>query len=179
MKTKILYQEAVNQTAEIMRVLIQYCEPGYCEYAGSIRRRCETVGDVEVVCVPKTQQDLFGDPGASLLRLGIDELISKGQLSTPTKNGDKYKQFIIQATGQQLDLFITTKEQWPVIFAIRTGSAEFSRRLVTTRQHGGLLPSHLNVKEGRVWNNGAKVELKTERDFLELCGGWIEPERRK
>jgi len=180
MKTKIARQEAIEAGKPILKTLMQYCEFDYCRYAGSIRRQTEMVGDVEIVCVPRTQQDLWGNRGASLLPQGIEILIADGLLSAPIKNGEKYKQFTITSTGQQLDLFITTPEQWPVIFAIRTGSADFSQKLVTRVNKGGKLPSHLKVLGGYVWE-GEKLyhpKPQTEREFLELCGGWVEPQDR-
>ena len=53
-----------------------------------------------------------------------------------------------------------------------------NQRLVTARSKGGLLPSHLRVAGGRVWDGDEPVKLGSEQEFLELCGGWVEPEDR-
>lgn len=42
-------------------------------------------------------------------------------------------------------------QQWGLLAIIRTGPAEFSKRLVTPTRHGGLLPGWLKVKDGAIW----------------------------
>lgn len=180
MKHKIPYDEAIFQTEIILAELKSMCEPNFCEYAGSIRRECETVGDVEICCVPKRWLNLFDEPGESMLQTAIDKLVAAGKLSPPLKNGEKYKQFIIEATGQQLDLFITSIDQWPVRFAILTGGKDFSASIVTQVNKRGKLPSHLRIKHNLVWEGDELYHLhpKTEREFLKLCGGWVDPRDR-
>jgi DNA polymerase/3'-5' exonuclease PolX len=177
-KIKLPISQAQTLAETIRDTLKPYCER--IEIAGSIRRQKPTIGDIEIVCIPKCQVDLFGNPGASMLPWFLGELVAGGRLLPGDKNGEKYKEYYIPAlAGLKLDLFITSVECWPVIFAVRTGSAAFSKRLVTQREKGGLLPSHLQVKGGRVWDGAEPVSLRTERAFLELCGGWIEPAARK
>ena len=48
-----------------------------------------------------------------------------------------------------LDLFVATRETWGYILALRTGPAEFSKRLVTLKSAGGCCPSHLKFRETR------------------------------
>ena len=103
----------------------------------------------------------------------------RGAPCTFIKNGPRYKQIQLPE-GINLDLFIVQPPaQWGVIYLIRTGSAEFSHRFVTPRKHGGLLPSHLCVKDGAIWSNNHIIETPQERDVFDLAGvPWIEPEKR-
>jgi DNA polymerase/3'-5' exonuclease PolX len=94
-----------------------------------------------------------------------------------TKNGPKYKQFTWQ--GMPVDLFVTTPPQWGLIATIRTGPSAFSQRLVTPRRRGGLLPSHLRVKDGWLWQDGQQVPTPEEADFFAALGiDWIDPWER-
>jgi DNA polymerase/3'-5' exonuclease PolX len=178
MKTRMSLPQAQRLAEKIVTEIRPFCER--VEIAGSIRRRKPTVGDIEIVCIPRHQPDLFGDPGESLLDIKLLELLKEGRLSKGRKNGDKQKEFIVPSGGCQLDLFITSPDCWPVIFTVRTGSEDFTKRLVTQKNKGGLLPSNLHVDEGRVWktDEGTPLALKEEADLLALCGGWVEPWER-
>ena len=156
-----------------------------CEYiciAGSIRRKCETVGDIEIVCVPLYMADLLGKPSDSILEAYLDALIARGKVTPVRCNGPKYKQILYTPlTDIKIDLFITTPDCLPVILAIRTGPADFSRLLVTQRNKGGYLPSSWRVKGGYVIDrDGIPYKWRDEAHFLqETVGKWIEPEDRK
>ena len=178
-KVRISLKQAEPLAGKIKQALAPGCER--IAVAGSIRRKKATVGDIELVVIPKRSPTLLPNvPGASLLDPLLQELVSAGRLAPGDKNGPHYKNFRIPAVpGLTLDLFITSPECWPVIFAIRTGSAEFSRRLVTPRRRGGLLPSYLKVTQGRVWDGDTPLPLHSERELLELCGGWLEPAERQ
>src|SRR3990172_8017793 len=132
------------QAREIAERLAAELSPG-CEriaVAGSVRRGKPDVKDLEIVAVPKIVivADLFGNPtnaysmlDAELIRLGLHQL----------KGGEKYKQFLLPE-GINLDLFITSREQWGWIFVLRTGHRDFNKWLVTPRRHGGALPGYIN-----------------------------------
>lgn len=95
------------------------------------------------------------------------------------KSGPRYKQIALPE-GIKLDLFmVLPPAQWGVIFAIRTGPAEFSRWIVTSRPTGAL-PAGYRVKDGGVrrnsWEEGFIISMPEEIDFLDFLGlGWIEP----
>lgn len=162
MKTKLPLPTAQAIAARVIDSLAPYC--GRIEAAGSIRRQCSQVGDIEIVCQPKMGADLFGQPyplPVPTERLGRHEV-----------SGDRYRKIILPE-NIQLDLFIVLPPaQWGVIFAIRTGGAEFSRRLVTSRLHGGFLPNDLIVHDGAVHRADTDeiVHTPEESDFFALCG---------
>jgi hypothetical protein len=67
-----------------------------------------------------------------------------------------------------------------VIFTIRTGPPEFSKRIVTKRMYGGLLPSGMEIKDGVLRNYLTKIPTPEEEDFFKAIGlPWIDPEDRK
>lgn len=159
----------------MVELLRPYCQR--IEIAGSIRREKPTVGDIEIVLIPAMQPDLLGvwsfSPG-----LISETLANDGFLLT--KNGDHFKKAHLSNGRASFDIFLTTPEQWGVIFTLRTGPEEFSHRIVTRRNQGGLLPSFLRVKEGRVWNGSVAMETPEEEDFFKAIEiPYILPKERR
>ena len=175
MKTKMLLSEAEKRALEFVELLRPYCER--VEIAGSIRRRKPDVGDIEIVAIPKPVTDLFGSP----ISLSTDHALNGlgwAKDGRVVANGNKMKKVIFDDV--QLDLFIVTPPaEFGVIFAIRTGSAEFSRKLVTSKMHGGLLPSYLKVSDGAFWRGDKKISTPEEIDVFNVIGmQYLEPEKR-
>ncbi|GAP11791.1 hypothetical protein BECAL_02985 [Bellilinea caldifistulae] len=170
MKIRMPLEEAERIALKYAEMLAPKCER--IEIAGSIRRRKPMVGDIEIVAKPLMSTDLFG------FSTGHQDLT----LPLPTsKNGQRYKQYLLPE-GVMLDLFIVLPPaQWGVIFAIRTGGAEFSRKLVTAKRYGGYLPSAYVVRDGAVHrvDTGEMILTPEEIDFFNLCElDWIKPEER-
>lgn len=161
--------------------------------AGSIRRREPTVKDVELVAIPRLRAGLFGpEPTAPTeLDVLVDELIAAGRLEPrPTKagvtrRGRRYQALRATATGIGVDLFIVRPPaSWGATLAIRTGPAEYSRRLVSECREHGLVCDGARlrrvVRDGVVLAVPEDVETPEERDFIEACGlPWSEPEDRR
>ncbi len=163
---------------EVVVLLQDQCER--IEVAGSIRRAKPDVGDVEIVCVPKiseTATGLFGDildrrdelhaRCQSLVEDGVfaHRLASNGQHAF----GERLKRLTYGRVA--LDLFcVLPPAQWGLILAIRTGPAEFSRRLVTPRRMGGLLPDWLKVHDGAIWHGVDPVPTPEEADVFRVLG---------
>ncbi len=152
------------------------------EIAGSIRREKDNVGDIEIVCIPRYQQDMLQRPllnAVTALDHLLDNFESEGILRKDM-GGHRYKRYIITEHELQLDLFCTTPAQWGVIFAIRTGPVEFSKKLVTPHWQGGFLESGYSVREGRVWHGGLMLETPEEKDVFEYTKcDWIDPWLRR
>lgn len=159
-------REASLYAARVTDELERFCQR--ISIAGSIRRQKPEPKDIEIVCVPER------DPNPNIFSSEYPLLT---YLQNPTgflrecqrlKGQDRYQQW--QLPEIKLDLFIVLPPaQWGVILAIRTGPAEFSKRLVTKRIHGGLLPSNARVKDGCVWIAGQPLDMPNEGDFLRFC----------
>lgn len=178
-KIKLPFAQAEKLADKIITALAPGCER--IEIAGSIRRKKPMVGDIEIVCIPRlVSVDLFGEVKVSALDGVLQSLVSAGRLVRGDKDGDKLKTFNIPAVEDlKLDLFITTPEAWGIIFTIRTGSAEFSKQLVTQKYKGGLLPDDLHIAGGRVWQGNEALDTPEEIDVFEVAGvKWLEPEER-
>ena len=178
------HSAALRIAEGLVREFRPYCER--MEIAGSIRRGKAEVGDIEIVAVPKlmAMYDMFGEQVGT--RNELDHplgwlLMNRARF---VKNGPRYKQIALPE-GIKLDLFLVLPPaQWGVIFAIRTGPAEFSRWIVTSRTLAGALPAGYKVKDGSVrrslWEEGFTISMPEEIEFLNFLGlGWIEPEERR
>lgn len=145
------------------------------EIAGSLRREKPDVGDIEIVCIPNWNVDLYGEKWPDVERITNILFASGFQVF---KSGDHYKQFTIGPC--MVDLFITTPECWGVIFAIRTGPADFSRRLVTPKFHGGFMPGNMRIQNGRVLRSGELLDTPEEEDLFRVYEmEYIQPKDRQ
>lgn len=146
--------------------------------AGSIRRKKAEINDIEIVALPDETPalDMFDFPIPGVTNSKLTPILDALGLVF-TKNGPKYKQF--SYGGRTVDLFLPTPEAWGSVATIRTGSADFTRWLVTDKSKGGAKPKHLAFDDGRIWNGTIPFETPEEADvFRVLELDWIEPEAR-
>lgn len=178
------------------------------EVAGSVRRGKASIGDIDLMIVPRAA-GLFDGGGESLDDV-LARIVAEGRLCV-REYGERKKSFTVNPQGAPartvgLDLWLCDPEQWGVMLAIRTGEQAFSQSLVTEVSRGGRLRDGLIVREGRVWQRGEVItgmidyrgkggrregrpfftplpgalplETPEESDFLALAGGWVPPEQR-
>lgn len=155
--------------------------------AGSLRRKKEEVGDIEIVMIPKTFQEknLLGELDGPLLDTVEQGLASYNACECPysdrpalskLNDGTRYMKLRENLVGIQIDLFIIRfPAQWGPIISIRTGSAEYSKRLVTALRTKGM-----RCEDGRVLDSlGRLVSCPEEIDFFRACGAkMIDPVKR-
>lgn len=162
------------------RLLVAKLEPACqrIEIAGSIRRRSPMVSDIEIVAVPIPIPNLIGEPTENTI---LDELLDTLPL-TFTKRGRRFQQFSFDGTTApfHVDLFLQPDPAtWGVNMMIRTGSADFARRMMTARSSGGFKPDWATVKDARVWRAGVALPTPEEKDLFELWGmEYVRPEDR-
>jgi DNA polymerase/3'-5' exonuclease PolX len=155
--------------------LAPYCKQ--IEIAGSLRRRKPSIKDIDLVAEPHRtlRVDMFGETIG--FQLPLDEIVPTfGQRS---KNGPRYKQIKLTG-GLHLELYLVLPPaQWGYIFTLRTGPSEFGHWLVTPRNRGGALPSHLTARDGGIYEGETLLETPTEASLFELLRlRWCEPEQR-
>jgi DNA polymerase/3'-5' exonuclease PolX len=161
------YFEAFQVAEKYKLKLAPYCNR--IEIAGSIRRKRKEVGDIEIVCIRK--EKLLFEPGIETI---LDQL--------PKVRGDAIigKQAIRETPeGINLDCYFATKNNWGFIFAIRTGSAEFSHNTLAKAWvrngyfgNGGMLYHAHRPIDG-------PTDIPEEKDLFKICGlQYIEPEKR-
>lgn len=158
------YEEAKKIAERVKEELAPHCER--IVIAGSIRRKKPEVKDIEIVAIPKPYD-------VGIFESGIATVVKKwkkikGELPC------KYTQRLLPE-GIMLDFFIAEPDNWGNILAIRTGSAEYSHRILASewvsqgyRSEGG----YLYKKEG-------KISLPEEENLFNLLGlPFVPPELR-
>jgi DNA polymerase/3'-5' exonuclease PolX len=166
------YDKAMSIAVPIVDVLRPMCEK--VEICGSLRRKKEDVGDIEIICLPKLEpeKDFFGHVVSYHNRVeDVMRNMITGGAAEPLTNGPRNKRLFLPRHQIVLDLFIVLPPaQWGYLLAIRTGPAKYSKKLVTIRQHGGYLPSNLKAKDGAVWSGSKYIEMPTEQSFFDVLG---------
>lgn len=195
-KTRMHPGVALNAALELMAMLGDVV--GRIEIGGSLRRCAETVGDIELVMMPRfmQQQGLFGAQGKpiNLLDQRFHEMFVMGIVKKRYKdNGSliswpdsdaRYRAMVYR--GIPVDAFIVLPDRdWGPTMLIRTGPGAANGVLVTregvTNREGnvGILPHHLTMNEGSLWDGATRLHTPEERDVfhaLEMC--YIEPHLR-
>lgn len=165
-KIKLPYSEMIVKAQWLKAQLEPFCER--IEIAGSLRRKAEMVGDIELVMIPKPYQTgLFADGIASIVNQWQKV---KGELEYKKC---KYSQRIVD--GVKVDLFFAEHSNWGVILLIRTGDWEFSKKMLgyKLRQNG------YRCEDGNVIYNGIPISVPEEINMFQRCGvKYIEPENR-
>lgn len=165
------YHLVMPVAERLVMELDRHCER--IEIAGSLRRLKPMVRDIEIVAIPTRATNIFGEPvaGKTYLDHALDVLGVNF-----TARGQKYQSFTYN--GHKVDLFLPTRETWGSIFAIRTGSADFTHQLVSGPPLG-IRPAEIRFSEGRLWHNGKLLRTPQEADVFAAVGlKWIKPENR-
>lgn len=171
------YQQVYGVAARLAEKLTPACTR--LEIAGSLRRKVDMVGDIEIVAIPRPVVNLFGEPTGQTL---VDQLISTWPVEM-ILDGQKQKKFLVtsrQGETYQVDLFLQPDPAtWAVNLLIRTGSADFSHWLVTPRSLGGAMWDDCASRGARIYYGDQPVALPEESDlftFLQL--DYLEPKFR-
>ncbi len=165
-------QQAQQIADRIVGALGPYCSR--IKIAGSIRRQKPEVGDIEIVCIPLTvdQQTLFAGP-VPVRHPEFVRLVN----SWPKVKGNGYSKYTqrLLPEGIKLDLFTATPVNWGHILAIRTGSANFSHKILGARW----VSQGFKSENGYLTRHGQVVPAPTEREYFHLLGlAWVEPGNR-
>jgi DNA polymerase/3'-5' exonuclease PolX len=164
--------------------------------AGSIRRQCGEVKDVELVVIPKfvfrtetvPPADLFSKemvrevkvsllfealgsvPNLTWIKPGTKEIIE-----WPLKPDAKYYRGYIPSKNLKVDIFLATPENWGLIYTIRTGPEHFSHKALALKW---CRLGYHSVK-GMLTKKGIQVPVREEMDLFNLLKlPFIEPRLR-
>ena len=160
-------QDAHSIAVKTLELIRPHCYR--CEIAGSIRREKPEVKDIEIVAIPRPYQGgLFEDGLASVINKW--EKV-KGEMEYGKV---KYTQRILPE-GIKLDLFFAEPENWGLIFAIRTGSAEYSHKVLAS----SWVKAGYVSRDGYLWHGRDKYNCREEEDLFRRIGiKWVEPKYR-
>jgi len=153
-------EEAKAIAQKYVDILKPYCLR--IEIAGSIRRGKPEVKDIEIVVIP----DYF--------RFEVFcQKVNKWKKVKGEPTG-KYTQRILPE-GIKLDLFIANERNWGLIYAIRTGSADFSHKILAC----GWVRVGFKSEGGILKRGGKEYEVREEKDLFSLIGiPFVEPRLR-
>jgi DNA polymerase/3'-5' exonuclease PolX len=154
------------------------------EIAGSVRRQMPSVGDIELVAVPRVhaethREGLFEERTVEVdkLQVVVDRMLLEGMLAshpTDPKRGPRYSKLLHVRSGLQVDLFSARPSTFGLILAIRTGPAGYSRWLVTEARARGhhVAEGELHVGAGGCspWEMCEVVPTPEEADVYRALG---------
>ena len=158
------YIKALQIAEKIKEQLIPYCER--IEIAGSIRRKKPFVKDIEIVAIPKPYD-------VGLFQSGIATIVNQWQ----KVKGELPCKFTQRKLPDDimLDLFFAERGNWGLIYAIRTGSAEYSHKILAT----GWVKKGYKSKGGYLIYNNKPIAVLEEKDLFARSGiDFIDPEFR-
>lgn len=124
------------EDAKKIAVAICYKLQPFCQViniAGSVRRQKQQVKDIEIICIPKTEilKDMFGwDEGIIRTPLFAKTVSELGNILKGNTDG-KYMQIELPEKIN-LDLFIPDDFDYYRQYAIRTGSADYSAKIIAS-----------------------------------------------
>ena len=161
---RYLLSDAWRRSSKLLEVLGAVDGVSKIELAGSIRRRKETVKDIDVL-VAST------DPAAVHAALvswdGVEEVIGSGDTKTSVR----------MDTGMQVDLRTVTSDQFPFALHYFTGSKEHNTRMRQRAKDRGM---KLNEYGLFADGSGESVECPDEvAVFAALDMPYVEPELRE
>ncbi|MEI6296485.1 MAG: hypothetical protein WCO84_02445 [bacterium] len=163
------YEEAHEIALRVLDLLRPHCIRA--EIAGSIRRKKPLVGDIEIVAIPKPYE-------IGLFESGIASVINRwekvrGELPC------RYSQRMLPE-GIALDLFFTEEDRWGLTFALRTGSSNYSHKVLANgwcRRGYKSVDGYLTREDEEGVLN--EYEVREEEDLFEMLGiPYIDPELR-
>ena len=185
-RQRIAWPLAMAVADEVVAELRPHCEK--VEVAGSLRRRSETVKDVEVLIIPKfgpQPTDMFGH------RLGAPEDFAMSYLATALEAKDPYWRLRPSAVGGTsfgalnklllrrtrpgfpvewlpVDVFTATAANWGRDLAVRTGPAAWNKAIATMVLKSG---RHFHAYGPHAFSRGSETfDAPDEAAFFRWLG---------
>lgn len=136
-----------------------------CELGGSLRRRAETVGDLDIL-VSAEAKDAPDIMEAFATAPAVVEILGKGDTKTS----------VILDGGMQADLRVVPKESWGAALQYFTGSKDHNVAMRTIAVKKGLKVSEYGVFDA----SGKSLAGEDEAGVYEAIGlAWMPPEMRE
>jgi hypothetical protein len=155
----------------IGQLFVDWIAP-HCEWvrvAGSVRRGCEEVKDIEIVVTPK----------ATLMSF-LDQAVERGEISKALYGqqqrprwGSKYRGLMF--SGARIELFTCDDDNRGWIYYLRTGPGDLNKQLMGKIKH----QSPYRLDGGYIWYGTQRLSVPTEDAFFAILGiDPIEPGNR-
>lgn len=168
-KIEVELEKAFDLAKKITKNLAPLCDQ--IQIAGSIRRECEKVGDIELVALPITVED--DHPFFAGVKMHphkpiypyLDKHEVQGKIRQ-IKKGEKFRQFmLLDRDGKDIicvDLFLVFHpNEFGTQVLVRTGPQSFSKWIVNIRKKRGF-----KFDKKRLYKNGVEVDTPKEQDVF-------------
>ena len=137
------------------------------EIAGSLRRRKETIGDIDLLATGKDAERIF-DAFCALPQ--VKDVIARGET----------KSSVLLSNGIQADLRVVEDDVFGAALHYFTGSKEHNVHLRGLAQKKGLTLNEYGMFEGTAEKKGKRIAARTEEDVFAAVGlPYIPPELRE
>lgn len=126
----MMYLSTAQKIADRIVMLLQpYCD--IIHIAGSIRREKRAVKDIEIVCLPKSEEVQINLLETKLMRVKGFHAALQIMIESHVKGNSegRYMQVVLKG-GYTLDLFMPQRSDYYRQLAIRTGSADYSNLVI-------------------------------------------------
>ena len=132
------------------------------EAAGSLRRCCETIGDIDILAAGKNRKEII----RALVNLpGIKDVMAAGETKASVRVDE----------GKQVDLRVVEEDSFGAALQYFTGSKEHNIKLREIARGKGL-----KLSEYGIFHKNRKIAGKTEEEVYGALGmEWIPPEIRE
>lgn len=156
-----------EKTAEsIRKMILEIKTVSDTIIAGSIRRKNETIGDIDIICITTKANQKKTAKAISQLPI-IKKMIAAGNTKLS---------FIISAHEMQVDVRIVDESEAGAALLYFTGSKEHNIQLRTLARHRGWKINEYGVFDEQT---GKRLAGKTEEEIYSLLGyRFIQPENR-
>ena len=178
MKRRFAHAVVMPVAEQLRQILLPSCER--IEIAGSLRRQQPDVGDIELLCIPKTIVTPGGLLGmfttsenaldtAVMVLLGQEFLNYRLNSKGAKIYGSLNKLLVHVESGIPVDIFSTTIKNWGMALVVRTGPKEFNIRMMARfRQEGMRGHAYGGVTDGDGQEIGCPDEATVFRQL-----GWL------
>ncbi len=180
MKEYVDLHVAQHVAGKYIDLLKPFCDK--IKVAGSIRRKRPRVGDIEIVCIPKTEGIPDGMFNEQTVRaLGFAKVLSDAKVDLLKGNPKEGKYVQMMTTENiQIDLFMLNKINFGRLYMVRTGSADFSTWMAERWVKWGY-----KGIEGQLWlvdefkNPLKRISTPTEKSIFDLLGLKVIPPHKR
>lgn len=187
-KPRFPYATALPVAQDIVEVLRPFCTR--IQIAGSLRRHTPSVGDIEILFIPRIDTAPSGDlfnptttfnaAEAQISQLLITRYFAKRLNSEGRETfGDKNKLLVHLDSGIPVDLFTATPENWVNYLVCRTGPAKLNALISTRARERGWMWHPYGSGFSTIRGNPAHFHVTEEEDVFRLVGlPYLPPEKR-
>lgn len=162
---RMLLSEATALARELLATLSGLRGVARCEFAGSLRRRKEVVGDIDLLASVGN-----GATPADIIK----EFAGMPSVEKILGAGDT-KASVILSSGRQADLRVVSDDEYPFALHYFTGSAEHNIAIRRRAQSLGL-----KINEYGLWKGAKRLACKDEEAIFRKLGlPFIPPELRE